>query len=176
MTWGNTMKAGHEPDCNRRQQQFPSRRHPHRLSDEAYRADPGPALITVCVKDDLPLLDGEIAETAVRLLLRRAASAEVTIHAYCVMSTHVHVVVTADGKSLLPTFVRSFKSGASHAINRLGVLTRKFRWQRSYYDTHAGNGQEARNQVCYVLHNPVEAGLCDRWDDWPHSAHLSTPL
>lgn len=170
------MHGGHDSGNDRNQEPLPDRKHPHRLSAESYREDPGPALITVCVKNELPLLRGSVARAAIRLLLERAANAGVTVHAYCVMSTHMHMVVTADGEMPLPDFIRSFKSGASHAINRLGVLPRKFRWQRSYFDRHAEDGREARRQVRYVLLNPVGAGLCEHWDEWPYSGHLSTPL
>ncbi len=157
------------------EEEYPDRRHPHRLPDEVYLTDAEPVLITVCVRDDRPLLRGRVAAKAIEVLLARAENAGVTIHAYCAMPTHLHFVATAVNGPPLPAFMRSFKSGASHAINRLGALPVRFTWQRSYHDTHADDDFGAHEQIRYVLDNPVEAGLCRQWDEWPHSVLLSLP-
>jgi len=124
----------------------------------------------------MPFLRGVVARTVIDMLLKRAQSANVTIHAYCAMPTHLHFVMTLDGEKRPEDFLRSSKSGASHAINRLGVLPRRFSWERSYFDTHAKGSWGQLHQIRYVLMNPVEAGLCEQWEQWPCSAWLSTPL
>ncbi|MEA3400807.1 MAG: transposase [Armatimonadota bacterium] len=163
-------REGWRPDRRR-----PDRRHPHRLRDEVYITYNRPVFVTVCVKDQRPLLTGRIAETAIALLLERAKAAGVTIHMYCAMPTHLHFIASVVGASPLPDFMRSFKSGASGAINRLGLLTERFSWQRSYYDTHADTDEDLREHIAYVLENPVADGFCRRWEEWPHTAVLSWP-
>jgi len=158
-----------------REDEYPNRRHPHRLPDDVYQTCREPVLVTVCVKDDEPLLRGQVAATAIELLLERAGNAGVTTHAYCAMPTHLHFVATVAGGPSLPSFMRSFNSGASRAINGLGALPVRFTWQRSYHDTHADDDWGSHEQINYVLANPVEAGLCGQWDEWPHSALLSLP-
>ena len=41
-------------------------------------------------------------------------------------------------------------------------------WQDSYFDHIIRDEESLSRQACYILNNPVRAGL-DRWDRWPHS-------
>jgi len=168
------IKVSHDsaPDG---QEAMPDRCHPYRLPDDVYVGDERPVLVTVRVKDGSPLLSGRAADAAIKVLLARAENAGIAVHACCAMLTHLHFVATVSGGAPLPSFMRSFKSGAAHAINRLGTLSERFSWQRSYYDTYADGDFGAHEQIKYVLGNPVEAGLCERWEDWPHTVLLSWP-
>ncbi len=40
-------------------------------------------------------------------------------------------------------------------------------WQHESYDHVIRNGPELGRIVRYILDNPVAAGLCKNWEDWP---------
>lgn len=42
-------------------------------------------------------------------------------------------------------------------------------WQDSYFDHIVRDEESVERQACYILANPVRAGLVDRWDRWPFS-------
>jgi hypothetical protein len=56
------------------------------------------------------------------------------------------------------------RSGYWHSQQRRCRL-----WQESYFDHIVRDEESVARQVCYVLNNPVRAGLVNRWDEWPYS-------
>ena len=88
-------------------------------------------------------------------------------HAFCLMTTHYHVVLRARRESV---------SRGVHRLN--GVHAQAFN------DRHGRDGhlfgdrfaawlirdeEHLRNACRYVVLNPVRAGLCARADEWPWS-------
>ena len=100
------------------------------------------------------------------LLLRRAAANfDWALPAYVLMSNHFHLVVVGELERL---------SRGMHSLS--------FRYASNFNDRHARTGHlfqgrftarsiegdEHVDQVCrYVLNNPVRAGLCERFEEWP---------
>ena len=88
-------------------------------------------------------------------------------HAYCLMTTHYHLVLETSRESL------------SHGMHRLnGLYAQRFnarhkrrghlfenRFQAYAIDSEA----HLAAAVEYVLNNPVRAGLCESADRWPWS-------
>lgn len=88
--------------------------------------------------------------------------------AWCIMPTHVHVVVELQLSSLADV-VQAWKSATSHAINKL--QNRKGRlWRREYFDRFMRSHDQFENTVAYVEQNPVAAGLCDSPENWLFSS------
>jgi REP element-mobilizing transposase RayT len=98
-------------------------------------------------------------------LLRHAERHGWTIHAYCLMPNHYHVIVEAT------------QAGLSHGMQRL--LTRYAKRFNERYDQH-GHVVQGRfssyvietaehfdNALAYVEANPMNAGLCGEDDRWP---------
>jgi 1-hydroxy-2-methyl-2-(E)-butenyl 4-diphosphate synthase len=82
--------------------------------------------------------------------------------AWCVMPSHVHAVLRPAEGEMLEKILHSWKSFTAHEINRrLG--TSGAVWQKESYDHLVRDGEDLRNQVGYVMRNPVKAGLGD-WD------------
>jgi 1-hydroxy-2-methyl-2-(E)-butenyl 4-diphosphate synthase len=83
--------------------------------------------------------------------------------AWCVMPNHVHAVLRPAEGELLEKILHSWKSFTAHEINRrLG--TSGAVWQKESYDHLVRDGEDLRNQVGYVMRNPVKAGMGDwRW-------------
>lgn len=97
--------------------------------------------------------------------------------AYCVMANHVHMVfkpleqVNSDGMVTpypLQTIMHSLKLYTAKECNKLLERSGQF-WQHESYDHYARSSAELQRIVRYTLNNPVKAGLCESWDEWPWS-------
>lgn len=93
--------------------------------------------------------------------------------AFCVMSTHVHLVCTpleyAEGEyHALDKIMQSLKRHTARQANLILQREGTF-WQEENYDHFARDAQELERIIRYVLNNPVKAGLVEEWQDWPWS-------
>lgn len=107
--------------------------------------------------------------------------------AYSIMPNHCHVVmdfgrqIVDEENSLLPVnelslsyrplheVMRLIKGGSSREINKVLGLTGTPFWQKDSYDHLVKDARALGNIVEYIRQNPVEAGLVDRWENWPHT-------
>jgi REP element-mobilizing transposase RayT len=89
------------------------------------------------------------------------------------MPNHVHVVFKMISKNVdlhsdLAPILHSWKSftakRANEILRREGIF-----WQREYYDHVIRSDEEFGHYVNYTLQNPVKAGLCNNWTQWPWS-------
>ncbi|MFO7571613.1 MAG: transposase [Gaiellaceae bacterium] len=116
---------------------------------------------TVIYRDDRDRFD------FLRLLERCAWEHHWMCHAYCLMTTHYHLVVDARRIEL---------SKGMHRLN--GVHARMFnrRHERlghlfaKRFTSRCIESEEYLYEACsYVLLNPVKAWLCERVEEWPWS-------
>ncbi|MDP4198730.1 MAG: transposase [Bacteroidota bacterium] len=98
---------------------------------------------------------------------------EYDLHAYAIMSNHVHMVVTLTGDVPLDRVLQQMKSFTAVACNKVLARRGDF-WLHEGYD-HVVRLGRFGNVIWYVLNNPVNAGLCKRWQEYPHS-YLSPDL
>jgi putative transposase len=111
----------------------------------------------------------------VQQMTRAGAAFQWACHAYCLMTTHYHLVIEAT------------RAGLSRGMHRLnGNYAQSFneRYERrghlfeARFSAFLIEGDDYFERACYyVLQNPVRAGLCDRAEDWPWSGglvHLET--
>jgi REP element-mobilizing transposase RayT len=89
--------------------------------------------------------------------------------AWCVMPTHVHVIIEQMGGWPLARIAHSWKSFTANGINRLlgrdGPV-----WLREYFDRFMRNNDHLETTIDYVESNPVLAGLVMRPEDWTWSS------
>jgi REP element-mobilizing transposase RayT len=95
-------------------------------------------------------------------------------HAYCIMPNHLHWLLTSIDQSnsssrensrLIP-IMHSIKSYTAHQANKL--LNREGRfWSKEYYDHLVRSSEEFGRLLFYIIENPVKAGLCKKWNEWP---------
>lgn len=139
-----------------------------RLRPEIYAEVGAICSITIAVKDRAPVFaKPAVAAAVVDLLQRHAAATGVPVYVWCVMPDHVHLVLEASPTCDIVTFVGQFKNLAQREAWRLGV-TGTF-WQGSFWDHFLRADERLEHVVEYVLHNPVRAGLVERWWDYPYS-------
>ena len=111
--------------------------------------------------------DNEDRATFLRLLRIVERRFGLRIHAWCLMSTHLHLLIETSPRQI---------SAGMHWL--LGVYAQAFNRRHS----RKGHLYEERfrawvvrdedhlsNAIRYVLDNPVRAGICARIEDWPWS-------
>ncbi|MGK4007355.1 transposase [Sorangium sp. So ce1036] len=90
----------------------------------------------------------------------------IEVHAFCAMSTHLHIVVT-DVNGVLPRFLQFF-----HRIAALGTKVLR-QWEGPVWDHQATSvvrlltRAAVVEKIAYVLANPVAAGLVRHACEWP---------
>lgn len=91
----------------------------------------------------------------------------VLVHAMCVLSSHVHLVVTdVDGR--LPAFMQYLDSLVARAMNyRLGHGENFWATDGTYTAVEPIDPPDVLAKIAYVLANPVAAGLVRFGADWP---------
>lgn len=90
----------------------------------------------------------------------------IELHAYCVLSNHVHLVVT-DPDGVLPAFEQYFASLVARACNALHGRWESFWAPGSYSAVTLPTSADVLDKMVYVLANPTSAGLVRRAADWP---------
>jgi len=90
----------------------------------------------------------------------------VQIHAYCVLSNHLHLVLT-DPHARLPAFQQFLAAFVARALNaHLGRW--EFFWAPGTYSAVAlGSPEDVIAKAAYTLANPVAAGLVPTGHLWP---------
>ena len=96
-----------------------------------------------------------------------------TLHAFCVMPNHVHLVCTPLPKPdstyhALAAILHSLKRYTAREANRLLGRKGAF-WQAESYNHVVRNKRAFHRIIAYVLNNPVKAKLVSSWDEWSWS-------
>ena len=66
----------------------------------------------------------------------------------------------------LVSIMHSIKSFTAHQANK--ILKRKGPfWSREYYDHLVRSSEQFGRILVYILENPIKAGLCNHWREWP---------
>ena len=108
-------------------------------------------------------------------LAEAAAEHRCQVHAYCLMSNHVHLLVTPqapDGVSkLIQSVGRRYVYHVNHAYGRTGTL-----WEGRYRATLVEDDAYALMCYRYIELNPVRAVLVDDPVRYPHSSYRRNAL
>ncbi len=149
-----------------------SRYHKRIRLDAQYYAQPGNICsVTAAAQARRPIFaDPDLARIAVDVLRSHSAKTGVSVHGYCVMPDHVHLVIEPSSSCDVIAFVGQYKNLAQRALWQHGL--RGLFWQKSFWD-HFLRGDEQLEQVLrYVLNNPVRRGLVEQWEHYPYSGSL----
>ncbi len=98
----------------------------------------------------------------------------IDLYCYTIMSNHVHAVFTVfeeneNGEPLfLQDIMKSIKNFSAIRCNKLLNRTGQF-WHHESYDRLVRNREELYRIICYVLDNPLKAGLCKERHEWKWS-------
>lgn len=104
-----------------------------------------------------------------------------SLHAYCLMSNHVHVLLDQqdipeppplkDGQhyTALSHAMRLLKGRTGYACAALLSEHKGAFWQHESYDHVVRNEKEFERILAYIVNNPVKAGLVNNWQDWAYT-------
>jgi REP element-mobilizing transposase RayT len=106
-------------------------------------------------------------EVVLYVLAVAAQRCGVLVHAFCVLSNHLHLVVT-DPDARLPEFMQYLDSLVARALNAsLGRFEGFWSSDGSYSAVQPLAPGDVVAKVAYALANPVAAGLVPRGSEWP---------
>jgi REP element-mobilizing transposase RayT len=109
----------------------------------------------------------ETNDIVLYVLALAAKRYHVLVHAFCVLSNHVHLVVT-DVEGRLPLFMQYLDSLVARAVNvHLGRSEGFWGSGESYSVVEPLEPADVIDKIAYVLANPVAAGLVERGARWP---------
>jgi REP element-mobilizing transposase RayT len=100
------------------------------------------------------------------ILALAAARYRVLVHAFCVLSNHLHLVVT-DPDANLPAFQQFLDALVARAMNALLGRWESFWAPDTYSAVRLVSPRDVVEKAAYVLANPVEAGLVAAGSAWP---------
>ena len=87
---------------------------------------------------------------------------------YCLMDNHYHLVIVPSDKDSIHLIFKSLNMLHSKRINKknnwCGHLWQERPWSEPM------NAEGFFNQIRYILHNPVEAGICEKPTDYKWSS------
>jgi REP element-mobilizing transposase RayT len=100
------------------------------------------------------------------VLALAAARYRVGAHAFCVLSNHVHMLVT-DPDATLPAFNQFLDALVARAVNASLGRWEAFWAPDTYSAVRLVSPADIVSEAAYVLANPVEAGLVPTGSVWP---------
>jgi len=107
-----------------------------------------------------------------RHLARVTSKTGWTCIAYCLMTSHYHLIVGV-GDGVLPTAMHSLNLAYARHHNRRHGLRGHVQFQR-YGSRRIDDQGDLVERFRYVARNPVEAGLCSGPADWAWSSYAGT--
>lgn len=106
---------------------------------------------------------------------KSAKQYDCAIHAYVLMSNHVHLLITPGTKRALPLFFqamgRYYVQALNRKIDRVGPL-----WQGRYRTSLVQDDLYLLTCYRYIELNPVRAGIVNRPGDYEYSSYRSNAI
>src|ERR1043166_5484505 len=90
------------------------------------------------------------------------------LHAWVVMSNHVHILI--EPRVTISRITESIKRYSAREANKILGRTGQPFWQIESYDHWARTSREFDNIVRYIEFNPVKAGIVENPEDYPWSS------
>lgn len=148
--------------------------------------------ITICSANRRPVFrDSRLAFGIIDRLKHDAARCNFLLHAWCLMSDHLHALVqgTAETSDLF-SFVRRFKqrTTSEYASVRADKFDRPLQhqtlapagsyslWQRNFYEHILRNPEHIASVAAYIWMNPVRKDLCASPEEYPFSGSMTLGL
>ena len=123
--------------------------------------------LTLVTRQRIPAFrDSSVTKNTLECLNQACQRYGFTLHAYCFMPDHLHLLVSGEQGSQLKEFARYFKQLSSH---RLKGKHDASLWQISYYDHVLRRDEDVSNVAAYIWDNPLRAGLVERRGDYSFS-------
>jgi putative transposase len=140
------------------------RENKHRLEREFYQGEVTSAF-TICVKDKKELFaNTTLFETFERILLEELSKQNFDAQVYLFMPDHVHMVITGKTQTCNSLdLIKLFKQKTGYWLSK---NFNTFEWQKDFYDHIIRNESDIRNQIYYILENPIRKELVKSWKEF----------
>ncbi|MGH9728409.1 MAG: REP-associated tyrosine transposase [Candidatus Acidiferrales bacterium] len=125
-------------------------------------------ITTHFVPEVLPIADSE-RDIILQSLAETRARRKLMLLAYCLMPTHLHLLVAPSDDDRLSGVMREVKIRSAKRI-QASRRTQKMVWQARYFDRIMRHRQELSETLEYIHLNPVKDGLVKTADKWPWSS------
>jgi len=123
--------------------------------------------LSLVTRDRAPVFtDRGIVDATMDRLTLSCARYGFSLHAYCFMPDHLHLLVSGQEGSSLRDFVRHFKQLSGHHYKREHGAQL---WQISYYDHVLRKEEDLLAVARYIWDNPVRAGLVQERSEYLYS-------
>ena len=114
------------------------------------------------------LANPKVAEIC-KYTLHHPDGKEFNLICYCIMPNHIYIVFELiEGNRGISKIMQSIKRISARKSNQILTRTGKF-WQDESYDRLVCDDKELYFIIHYVLMNPVNAGLVEKWNDWKYT-------
>jgi REP-associated tyrosine transposase len=115
----------------------------------------------------------ENAEILIRCMLEYRERGAYLLHEFVVMPNHLHLLLTPGGETSLEKALQLIKGGSSHQIhqqrgNKIQI------WSSGFHEATIRDEADYEGRRHYIRMNPVEAGLCERPEDWAYGSASGT--
>jgi REP element-mobilizing transposase RayT len=108
----------------------------------------------------------EVNDLVLGVIARAQTLFGVRIHAFVVLSNHMHLLCTVDDAAQLSAFMSFVNGNVAREIGRLHDWRQRF-WGRRYRAIVVADDTAAVGRLRYILQNGCQEGLVDRPRDWP---------
>jgi putative transposase len=109
------------------------------------------------------------------LMTQFAAKHDCAVHAYVLMTNHVHLLVTPQKPFALSRLMKDMNQRYVQHVNRKDSRTGSL-WQGRYWCSFVDSGRYLLSCYRYIESNPVRAGIAGRAADYPWSSHATHAL
>lgn len=143
-----------------------------RLDPFTYRGT-GIYFLTICCdKRHAAFTRESVGAWLVKWLTRCAARHAYSVHAYCVMPDHLHILAEGTCATChVPKFISEFKQRTGRPYQQ--KLGRRL-WQPRYYDHVLRRAEDIETVAWYIWANPIRKGLCAAPQNYPLSGSLTS--
>lgn len=142
----------------------------HRLDPEFYI---GERIIsfTICIRDSKNVfVEDEIFKIFEKILINELLKFDCAALVYLFMPNHVHAIIAGKNNIsnvLIPMKMFKQKTGFWFPKNVPEV-----KWQKDFFDHIIRDDEDLKNQISYILFNPVRKGLVKEWRDYPYKGSM----
>lgn len=111
----------------------------------------------------------------IKLMYKLKEEHNIKVIAYCIMNNHAHILLNTDKISDLSKYMQrlNMKYGTYYnkKFNRVGYVFRdRFKAEGIYSE------DQLNNCIRYIFNNPVEAGICNRPEEYLYSNYRKTNI
>jgi REP element-mobilizing transposase RayT len=105
---------------------------------------------------------------------RSAEENSIVVPVFCFMPDHIHLVARGQSAEAdLWKFMFAFKQYSGWWLR---CHEKGYHWHKDFFDHLVRGKRDLRNQVRYVVQNPVKGGLVADWREYPYTGAIGVSL